>query len=249
MLVRSHENHHTSLTYSRPVPLRITKPLLVTLLGLVLAAGCTPPWTVRHWDVTIEVDTPAGPRTGRGVVETRARKRNELLSTMDSAQLIVHGEAIAVPLSNGLLVAPIESREYGFFRLIGRTGDAFYARRDRFRESERAAIAAGRAFELLPEGWPTFVFFPEPSDPRSAEELSQAGDFSVAGKGFEVRRITVQETDAPITRTIEARLPWLRGLPTSGARISGKTDHIAPDRIFADRLWRAHFTTFDPGED
>ncbi len=38
-------------------------------------------------------------------------------------------------------------------------------------------------------------------------------------------------------------------VPTSGARISGKTDHIAPDRIFADRLWRAHFTTFDPGED
>ena len=225
------------------------KRLVLTLVGLTVAAGCAPPWTVRHWDVTIEVDTPTGPRSGRGVVETRARERNELLYTMDSAQLIAHGEAIAVPLPNGLLVAPIESREYGFFSLTGRAGDAYYARRDRFRDRERAAIVAGHAFELLPEGWPRFIFFPDPSDPRSAEELPQAGDFSVAGKGFEVRRITVQETDAPITRTIEARLPWLRGLPTSGALISGKTDHIAPDRIFADRLWRAHFTTFEPGKD
>ena len=225
------------------------KRQLLVLIGLACLAGCAPSWTVRHWDVTIEVDTPAGPRTGHGVVETRARERNEWLYTMDSAQLIVHGEAIAVQLPNGLLVAPIENREYGFLNLTGRTGDAFYARRDRFRETERAAIAAKRPFELLPEGWPRLVFFPDPSDPRSAEEVPQVGDFSLAGKGFKVRRITVQETNAPITRTIERRLPWLRTLLTSGARISGKTDHIAPDRIFADRLWRAHFTTFDPGED
>ena len=221
----------------------------ILALGVVFVAACGPSWTVQHWEVTIEVETAAGPRTGRGVVETRARKRNELLYTMDSAQLIVHGEAIAVALPNGVLVAPIASREYGFFSLAGRTGDAFYARRDSFREQERAAIAANRPLELLPEGWPAFVFFPEPSNPRSAEEVPQAGDLSVAGERFKVRRISVQETDAPITRTIEATLPWLAALPTSGARISGKTDHIAPDRIFADRLWRGQFTTFNPGND
>jgi len=86
--------------------------------------------------VTVEVDTPAGPRNGRGVVETRARERNEVLYTLDSAQLIVHGEAIAVAL---------------------------------------------------------------PTDPRSAEEVPQADDLSVvAATGFKVRRIGVQETDAPI---------------------------------------------------
>ena len=222
---------------------------ILTLLGLAFVAGCGPSWTVRHWDVTIEVDTPAGPRSGRGVVETRERKRNEWLYTMDSAQLIVHGEAIAVALPKGLLVAPIASREYGFFSLPGRTGDAFYARRDSFRERERAAIAAKRGFELLAEGWPPFIFFPVPSDPRSAEEVPQAADLTVAGEGFTVRRITVRETDAPITRTIEATLPWLTALPTSGARISGKTDHIAPDRIFADRLWRGQFTTFSARDD
>jgi hypothetical protein len=200
---------------------------------------------VRHWEVTIEVDTPAGPRRGRSVVETRARKRNELLYTMDSAQLIVHGEAIAVPLPNGVLVAPIASREYGFFSLAGRSGDAFYRRRDSFREAERAAIAAKRPLDLIAEGWPAFVFFPDPTNPRSAEEVAQADDLSVAGQGFRVRRITVQETDASITRTIEATLPWLTTLRSSGARISGKTDHIEPDRILADRLWRGQFTTFD----
>ena len=181
--------------------------------------------------MTVEVHTPAGPRNGRGVVETRARERNEVLYTLDSAQLIVHGEAIAVALPTGLLVAPISNREYGFFSLTGRSGDAFYARRDSFRERERAAIAGKRSFDLLPEGWPAFIFFPDPSDPRSAEEVPQADDLSVAGTGFKVRRIGVQETDAPITRTIEATLPWLTTLPTSGARISGRTDHIAPDRI------------------
>ena len=46
------------------------KRLLVTLVALALAAGCAPPWTVRHWDVTMEVDTRAGPRSGHGVDET-----------------------------------------------------------------------------------------------------------------------------------------------------------------------------------
>jgi hypothetical protein len=54
---------------------RITRRLL-TLIGLAFLTGCGPLWTVRHWDVTVEVDTPAGPRNGRGVVETRARERN-----------------------------------------------------------------------------------------------------------------------------------------------------------------------------
>ena len=51
---------------------RITRRLLI-VIGLAFLTGCGPSWTVRHWDVTIEVDTPAGPRNGRGVVETRAR--------------------------------------------------------------------------------------------------------------------------------------------------------------------------------
>jgi hypothetical protein len=38
-----------------------------------------------------------------------------------------------------------------------------------------------------------------PTDPRSAEEVPQADDLSVvAATGFKVRRIGVQETDAPI---------------------------------------------------
>ena len=32
--------------------------------------GCTPTWRVRHWDVTIEVNTPAGPRTTSEVIKT-----------------------------------------------------------------------------------------------------------------------------------------------------------------------------------
>ena len=78
---------------------RITRRRLI-LIGVAFLTGCGPSWTVRHWDVTIEVDTPAGPRNGRGVVETRARERNEVLYTLDSAQLIVHGGAIAVALRN-----------------------------------------------------------------------------------------------------------------------------------------------------
>ena len=38
--------------------------------SLLRVAGCTPTWTVRHWNVTIEVNTPAGPRTTSEVIKT-----------------------------------------------------------------------------------------------------------------------------------------------------------------------------------
>ena len=90
---------------------------LLPLLALVLPAACTPREESRRWRVTVEVETPAGLATGSGVVETRYRPRSETFSTLDSPRRRVLGEAIAVDLPQGVLLALLDGQgDYGFFR-------------------------------------------------------------------------------------------------------------------------------------
>jgi hypothetical protein len=237
------------------------------LVALVLLVGCTPREEARRWKVTVEVETLAGLVTGSGVVETRYRPRNERLSTLDSAQRRVVGEAIAVDLPGGMLVALLEREgDYGFFfssmRDFAWLPDAdgglrrvpihygsndpteradWQAAADRygvFRAEEDRALAERRPLALLEEGWPRFVLLTDPTDPRSALSLSPSEDAEAALGEIRVRRVVVQETDEPVTRTLAARLPWL---VRSGMPISGR--NVYPPQIPADGLLAEDFST------
>ena len=88
---------------------------------------------------------------------------------------------------------------------LGRDGRGRHARRPAQRPrrrrnpragTQRGAVHVGSA-QLIVHGEAIAVALP--TDPRSAEEVPQADDLSVvAATGFKVRRIGVQETDAPI---------------------------------------------------
>lgn len=231
--------------------------LAVPLLAVVWLPGCTPQEEMpRRWRVTVEVETAAGITTGSTVVETHFRPRNELLSTMDTHQRWVVGEAIAVVVPQGIVCALLDNNgEYGFYRssmnsfgwVPGPDGRlrrveihpadtveakaaaaAKSARHAHSRGEIKAALAERQPFTLLEEGWPRFVLLPDPADPASAVDLVATETAEAAFGDVRIRRIIVQETDAPVTRTLAARFPWLTryehqprtgALPLSGRRI------------------------------
>jgi hypothetical protein len=240
---------------------------LLPLLALVLPAAGTPREESRRWRVTVEVETPAGLATGSGVVETRYRPRSETFSTLDSPRRRVRGEAIAVDLPQGVLLALLDGQgDYGFFRSqMGGFGwvpgpgghlrrvslhyppdtpeeraawQANADRHDRFRSERDRALAEHRPFALIEEGWPRFVSLTDPGDPRGAVALAPTETAEAAIGDIRVRRIIVQETDEPVTRTLAARLPWLTpdALPVSRRQ-------VYPHEIAADGLLPDDFST------
>ena len=236
------------------------------LLSLVLLSGCSQWEEPQRWLVTVEVETPEGLITGRGVVETQYRPRHEVIHTMDSPQRRLLGEAIAVETSHGIVFALLNREgDYGFYRsqmnvfgwapgLDGRlrrfqiypaktpeeraAAKAIGDRHERSRDQIKRAIAERQSFELLEEGWPRFILLPDDADPKSAVALAPTGTHEAAAGEIRVRRVTVQETEEPITRTLAARLPWLT---TEALPISGR--HVYPPQSPADMLLPEDFST------
>lgn len=237
------------------------KSKLLTLLAFVCLPGCTPQEeTPRRWRVTVEVETAAGIASGSTVVETHFRPRNELLQTMDANQRWVVGEAVTVVVPQGVVCALLDNEgEYGFYRSsmnsfgwvpgpngrlrrlqiypaeTAETKAAAAANRARHassREEIRKSLAAGKPFTLLEEGWPRFVLLRDPADPATAVNLVPTELAEAAFDDLRIRRIVVQETDAPVTRTLVERLPWLKG--SSAMPLSGRL--IDPPQIPADLL-------------
>jgi hypothetical protein len=240
---------------------------LLPLLALVLLVGCARWEEPQRWRVTVEVETPVGLATGSGVVETHYRPRHGIIHTMDSPQRRVLGEAIAVDLPEGILFALLDGEgDYGFYRsqsnsfgwVHGPDGRlrrvqlypsentpeqeaASRANTDRHKRSRaeiKAALAERRPFTLLEEGWPRFILLPDPGDPKSAVALAPTETAEAAIGDIRVRRIIVQETDEPVTRTLAARLPWLTpdALPVSRRQ-------VYPHEIAADGLLPDDFST------
>jgi hypothetical protein len=227
----------------------------------MMLVGCTPREEApRRWEVTVEVETPAGLSTGSGVVETHYRPRNELIYTMDSEDRWVLGEAIAVDTSEGIVLALLcREGDYGFYRsqmnsfgwvpgpdgrlrrVQGDTPETRAAkveRQDRSRAEIKRALAERRSFTLLEEGWPRFILLPDSTDPKSAIALAPTEMAEAATGSIRVLRIIVQETDKPVTHGLAARLPWLTPdvLPVSGR-------HVYPPQIPADLLLPDDFST------
>lgn len=239
---------------------------LLLLLSLVLLSGCAQWEEPQRWLVTVEVETPDGLITGSSVVETHYRPRHEVIHTMDSPQRRLVGEAIAVDTSQGIVFALLNREgDYGFYR--SQMNDFGWApgpdgrlrrfqinpadtpeeraaakiiadRHERSRAKIKRALAERQSFELLEEGWPRFILLREAKNPKSAVALAPTDTHEAAVGDIRIRRITVQETDEPITRTLAARLPWLTrdALPISGRQ-------VYPPQIPADLLLPDDFST------
>ena len=76
-------------------------------------------------------------------------------------------------------------------------------------EELEARAAGGPPAAVDPEHYPMLVTFEDLDDPTSVNKINPDDLAASFGEGVELKRITVQLTDDPVTTGIDERLEWL----------------------------------------
>lgn len=185
-------------------------------------------WRYR---MTIEVETPEGLQTGSAVREVTVQQLDGPINPSTAGvDVKVHGEAVTVDLGKrGILFALMRNSMMGpdyayniiFHAFPGPPG--FTAEGISYYSSLKGAEET-----LSFDDYPTFIKFRDPKDPTTIElvqdieiyeEKIPAGGYkkhlslkadhfeNLFGKGVKIKKITIEMTDAPVTKSIEKYLP------------------------------------------
>jgi hypothetical protein len=217
---------------------RVAK-LISAVLGFVVVVVLAVVWwfvdgsttwpRTLHCRRTVVVDTPQGQRSGSNVVEYKTYFPGGLITRAQGYGVIGRGqgEATVVDLgARGLLFATLANEEE-----LASGGLSFYAacetpfpRQKFLNEFERRGSANDVYADYLdelnrqrPEGevpfkyLPMLVRFRDLRDPASVERVVPSDVAASFGAGVKLVRMTIEITDAPVTKGIEAVLPWLVG--------------------------------------
>lgn len=208
--------------------------LLATACGGVF--GKTYP--AYRYRVTVEVETPQGLRRGSSVIEVQTTAGGPYSISGGGGGGIatrVTGEAAAIDLPNGETLFMLITGGDGSLdwatnayalevpyptkaEVEARTGAgqwnenaAFDLWMERVEDSHgRLPLRRWRIFGASKmSGWPMLVRFKNIHDPASVESVDPDDLGATLGKGYRVRDVYVEKTDAPVNAGITTRLPWL----------------------------------------
>lgn len=235
----------------------VARVLMVLALGAALPA-CADDTPTYRYRLTVEVDTPAGLRSGSSVIEVDTRLvRPGSNPASYAVEHRVRGEAVAVDLPGGrtlfaLLRSP-DDTDWASRVMVDLTPqqpgetplESFVAR--------YAAAASVAGERVLPpvwprrqnwparSAWPMLVTFGDLAEPTSVALVDPDDLAASFGEGVALRRITVQITDDPVTTGIEERLGWLEG--QDSGMLDGRTNNtIRAENRLANDLSRMDFS-------
>lgn len=188
---------------------RIFGGLLLGGMALVVS-GCADinPYRYR-FKMTVEVETPAGFRSGLSVYEVWANWARPGSKRRAWGE---KGEAVAIDPPDGrVLFALLKTGA-----IHGDMASLSMATLDKsFNNTmvESAQKLSRRGMDVAgvvrPENYPLLVTFKDIKDPTSVERVDPDNLEASFGKGYRLKAITVQVTDEEVTTGIEKRLPWL----------------------------------------
>ena len=172
-----------------------------------------------RYRLTVEVDTPEGLKTGSSVIEMTKNDQQGIGGS--SLETRVTGEAAAIDLPGGQVVfALLDQADHVARNAIDphlpelpRTIDWWYQDYQRMKqqtgiyELPRMGPAPFRVDGMV-NAWPMLVHFRDIRDPGTVEQVDPDNVAATLGAGYAIKRITVQITDAPVTKGIEKRLGW-----------------------------------------
>jgi hypothetical protein len=175
-------------------------------------SAAMPSRDAHRFRLTVEVDTPDGPRGGSRVIEVE-RKEGRWPVPGPRHVFRVRGEAVFVDLGPGRdLVAVLAHGENAqdVSQIITLWVEAYgHSRWDEDVWSGRWELRG--AVELRPPLIPTLVTFADPFDPATVRVVQPHEFEQVFGQGFRFRRATLEmlPDSVPVTRgVIERHLPW-----------------------------------------
>lgn len=161
-----------------------------------------------HFRMTVEVETPAGLKTGSAIYKVLAEKNNtRLLAEERAGGTVTRGEAVTVDLPGGplfiLLKLPEGNDSLGAVATFALSPDTRRGDIDAYMSAVRSlgGLFGGAKAELPRADWPMMVRFTDIRDPKSIE--------GVDPDAIGVKRIVVETTDDALTTGIEKKIPWL----------------------------------------
>ncbi|MEG3144632.1 hypothetical protein U1839_08190 [Sphingomonas sp. RT2P30] len=233
------------------------------LIGATALAGCGlfgPSFPTYRYRLTVEVDTPAGLRTGSSVIEVRTTRNGP--NALDSPNLIfvdVRGEAVAVDLPGGQILFATLSEWAGWVMLNAnpypkeldyrnKNVDADHVRYELMLAND-ALITLPRYFTPLSatgmqqSGYPMLVHFSDINDPKTVRIVDPENLSASFGKRFNLRRVTVQIVNDNITTGISNKLKWLRDYAEKHKRLNGSVSTSISTNEASDNLDAGSFST------
>jgi hypothetical protein len=203
--------------------------LAFLFLLLVAGAGVALAVTIAIWGgqgsyrykLTLAVDTPDGVKIGSSVVEVQF---HEVSFPASGVMHRLEGEALYIDLGPGKrpLIALLTNQlhpKYGdkerwtrdggprtdfLLRLYGETPS-----RDSVLKNVLRLARLRGPHVIGPTELPDLVTFANVNDPKSVIEVDASDLEATLGPGIKWREITLESTDDPVTKGIEAKLPWL----------------------------------------
>lgn len=184
-----------------------------------------------RYRLTVEVDTPEGVRSGSSVIEVQTYDTGpHSIPSPNSLVTRMTGEAVAVDLPDGkTLFALLRSdRNVDWAKGVMSSiiadrevpsgeGDPF-PRRFAVMLERKGLYQLPRQFpdpppyidkSDAPTAYPMLVTFKDIADPKTVEKVDPDDLVATFGKGYALKRITIQLTDDLVTTGIEKRLVWL----------------------------------------
>lgn len=229
---------------------------VIALVAVWAVATCSlhDPTPTYRYRLTVEVETPEGPRSGSSIIEVDTSSGGLAIPTLGEVSSRVRGEAVAVDLPSGpTLFALLRSEDHGnwanfvMLKLAAPHQTEIYVP---FEEKFKTMLAHSGPIEV-PAKWragypaetsayPMLVTFGDPANPTSIKRVDPNDLHSTYGLGVRLSSITVQLVEEGITTSnIDGRLPWLRTLAGSiGERPEGGSIDDLP---VEQRLTRADF--------
>lgn len=211
----------------------LSLPFFAGLLGL---AGCARTLGTYRYRVTVEVQTPQGPRSGSSVMEVVYGQQQVPGNPGWSARIEYKGEAVYVDLGAGRYVVALlnTGRLDPLQALFRQLGWGFAS----LKELEKGGKLSGKV-ELKGGEIPTMVTFTNPADPTSFKivyqtkfnrqypqndesrrrhvevivgpEIVQNNFASLFGPGYALKSVTLEIVDpkTPVTRWVTQKLQWI----------------------------------------
>ena len=205
---------------------RIAIGLMAAAIVLPALSACGSTDTFRY-KMTVEVETPEGVKTGYAVREiVQHRPPNIPMLGEDRGSTSVIGEAVAVDIAPGKTLFALLTGRDGYVDYAGSGVAAIF----RVMGAARPGIAPHELWPMVPvidrphtDPMPMLVTFGDMADPTTIARVDPDDLAATFGEGVTLRRITVQQTDDPVTTGVEERLGWLgeyRNISFAGNRYS-----------------------------
>jgi hypothetical protein len=216
-------------------------------VAFMALAGCEKNRSRFNVKVTVEVDTPAGVRTGFSVYEISAANLTATLPDAAERTWSTRGEAVAVDLPNGqTLFALMQTGAIhgDIASMVLATLDAEFDN-SMVESTQKLSNIGGEGYLLpvAPQNYPLMVRFADINDPKTVEKV-EASDLSASfGTGYRIKAVTAQVVQDAVTTGIEKRFSWWQKYRIERRRLNGSNSILVSTNELIDNIGTGEFST------